>query len=153
LRAEIPVKIRGDLATKVLSAGEGDTVRKLKNTWFMPFVRRLGITYPNGLRHTIITAATPMTDDTTMLVQWCYRSDTEDQAPAADIVAFDRLVTLEDKIILESCDPDVPLDERFETHMPSDMPGLRMRRMLRELLERHGETEATRHRRPAQAAE
>ncbi|MFN7192655.1 MAG: Rieske 2Fe-2S domain-containing protein [Rhodospirillales bacterium] len=153
LRAEIPVKIRGDLATKVLSAGEGDTVRKLKNTWFMPFVRRLGITYPNGLRHTIITAATPMTDDTTMLVQWCYRSDTEEQAPAADIVAFDRLVTLEDKVILESCDPDVPLDERFETHMPSDMPGLRMRRMLRELLARHGETEVTRHRRPAQAAE
>jgi hypothetical protein len=37
--------------------------------------------------------------------------------------------------------------------MPSDMPGLRMRRMLRELLARHGETEVTRHRRPAQAAE
>jgi phenylpropionate dioxygenase-like ring-hydroxylating dioxygenase large terminal subunit len=153
LRAEIPVKIRGDLATKVLSAGEGDTLRKLKNTWFMPFVRRLGITYPNGLRHTIITAATPMTDDTTMLVQWCYRSDTEAQAPAADIVAFDRQVTLEDKVILESCDPDVPLDERFEQHMPSDMPGLRMRRMLRDLLARHGEQEVTNHRRSAAAAE
>jgi phenylpropionate dioxygenase-like ring-hydroxylating dioxygenase large terminal subunit len=151
LRAEIPVKIRGQLATKVLSSGEGDTVRKLQNTWYMPFARRLGITYPNGLRHTIITAATPMTDDTTMLVQWCYRSDTEEQAPAADIVAFDRQVTLEDKIILESCDPDVPLDERFEQHMPSDKPGLLMRRKLRDLLARHGEREVTAHMRAAAA--
>jgi phenylpropionate dioxygenase-like ring-hydroxylating dioxygenase large terminal subunit len=153
LRAEIPVKIRGDLASKVLSADPGDTVRKLKNTWFMPCVRRLGITYPNGLRHTIITAATPMTDETTMLVQWCYRSDTEEQAPAADVNAFDRAVTLEDKVILESCDPDVPLDDRFEQHMPSDKPGLVMRRKLRELLAAHGETEATRHVRAVQAAE
>jgi hypothetical protein len=37
----------------------------------------------------------------------------------------------------------VPLDQAgFEHSMPSDRPGIVMRRMLRELLERHGETEA-----------
>ncbi|MDB5533657.1 MAG: Phenylpropionate dioxygenase (Rieske 2Fe-2S family) protein, partial [Hyphomicrobiales bacterium] len=47
--------------------------------------------------------------------------------------AFDRRVTLEDKLILESTDPDVPLDasEDDEEHMASDRPGLLMRKKIR----------------------
>ncbi len=50
----------------------------------------------------------------------------------AEVIAFDRAITLEDKAIIESCDPDVPLAviEGEEQHMPSDRPGLVMRRML-----------------------
>lgn len=51
------------------------------------------------------------------------------------IVAFDRRVTLEDKRILEGTDPDVPLDLRSEQHMPSDQPGIAMRRILNRLIE------------------
>jgi hypothetical protein len=84
-----------------------------------------------------------MTDRTSMILQWVYRNDTEEQVSSADVVAFDRAVTLEDKRILESCDADVPLADTDgeEMHMRTDYPGVVMRRMLAQLLSDHGETE------------
>ncbi|SIK59367.1 Uncharacterised protein [Mycobacteroides abscessus subsp. abscessus] len=84
-----------------------------------------------------------MDDGNTMVVQWVYRNDTEADVASADVVAFDRAVTLEDQLILESCEADVPLSTQDgeELHMPSDRPGLIMRRMLSQLLREHGETE------------
>ena len=58
-------------------------------------------------------------------------------APAADIAAFDRSVGQEDRAILESTDPDFPLDPKTEAHMTLDRPGLIMREKLRSLIERH----------------
>lgn len=146
VRAEYPIKARAGL--KEINLGtdaEGeDTVRRNNSNWFMPFARRSGHTYPNGLRHTIFTAATPMTDDRAMIVQFCFRNDTEDQTRAADVIAFDRAVTLEDKRILEGTEPDVPLGwdpDCVEFNMMTDRPGVRMRRMFAALLERHGEVE------------
>jgi hypothetical protein len=80
-------------------------------------------------------------------VQFCFRNDCEAQVPAADIIAFDRRVTQEDREVLEGTDFDTPLEMNsgVERHMPSDRPGLLMRRMLVELLARHGDTEQTRH--------
>jgi len=80
-------------------------------------------------------------------VQFCFRNDTEAEAPAANIIAFDRRVTAEDKEILEATDYDVPLEMNSgaERHMPSDQPGLLMRRMLLDLFAAHDETEQTRH--------
>jgi hypothetical protein len=45
-------------------------------------------------------------------------------------------VTEEDRDILESTDCDVPLDQAgIEMNMPSDRPGVLMRRMLLKLLQ------------------
>lgn len=131
------------IARTVVGSDSDETVRIMDGTWFMPFSRRLAIIYPNGLRHTIITNATPIDDGSSMVVQWCYRSDTEAQVPAADIIAFDRAVTNEDKVILESTDPDACIDttRRIEFHMDSDKPGLIMREKLLALLRKHGEEE------------
>jgi len=118
--------------------GQAETKRLMTSTWWMPFSRKLGITYPNGVRHTIFTGATPIDDHRSMVVQFCYRNDTEEQAPAADIIAFDREITFEDKYILEGTDADVPLVDIAgrEISMPSDKAGVIMRRMLSELFER-----------------
>ena len=53
----------------------------------------------------------------------------------------------EDRDILEATDPDAALDlaHRTEAHMPSDRPGLIMRRRLMELLKENSETEVTRN--------
>ena len=85
--------------------------------------------------------------DLSQIVQFCFRNDREAEAPAAGIIAFDRRVTAEDKEVLEGTDFDVPLDMHsgVERHMPSDQPGLLMRRMLLDLFAAHGETEQTRH--------
>ncbi len=141
---ESEVDVRGDDSADALKIAEGTTTRKRTNTWFMPFARRLGITYPNGLRHTIVTAATPMEDARTMVIQFCFRNDTEADVSTEQVIAFDRKIVDEDKLVLEGCSPDVPLAvvDGEEFHMPSDKPGLVMRRRLRELLEAHGETES-----------
>jgi phenylpropionate dioxygenase-like ring-hydroxylating dioxygenase large terminal subunit len=139
-----PVKVRGALARKAVHSGADETVRRTESTWYMPFVRRGAIHYPDGLIHVLVTCATPMRDDETMIVQWVYRNDNEADVPSADVIAFDRAITFEDKAILETCDPDVPLAvvDGEEMHMGSDRPGLLMRRMFTQLLRDHGETES-----------
>ncbi len=130
-----------EIQKKNLGMASEETRRQRTNTWWMPFTRKLGITYPNGLRHTIVTAATPINDHRSMVVQFCYRNDTEADAPAAEVVAFDREVTLEDKYILEGTEFDVPLSDESgrEISMPSDKPGMIMRQMFQELLARGDE--------------
>jgi phenylpropionate dioxygenase-like ring-hydroxylating dioxygenase large terminal subunit len=120
------------------------TVRHIESTWYVPFSRTLKITYPNGLMHLIYTAATPMDDQTSQVVQFCLRNDTEEQARAADINAFDRQVVNEDKYVLESTTYDTPLDLVAEQHMPSDQPGIIMRRQLAALIKQHRSQDANR---------
>lgn len=140
---ESPVKVRGELAHRAVHTNSGETVRRSHSTWWMPFVRRLAINYPNGLVHSIITCATPMTDRTAMILQWVYRNDTEAEVSTEEVIAFDRAITLEDKRILEGTDPDVPLadSDGEEMHMHTDQPGVVMRRMFAQLLSEHGEAE------------
>ena len=148
MKSSVPVK-NPEIQKSLLKIPTDDTVRHMRARWWMPFVRKLQITYPNGLVHSIVTAGTPIDDNSSQIVQFCFRNDTEAEARAEDVNRFDRQVTLEDKGILESTDWDVPLDQSgVEANMPSDRPGLLMRRMLRDLLDRHGESETRRAGRP-----
>ena len=109
--------------------------RLLDCTWYAPFAVRLGIHYPDGPSHIVVNIQVPLADDRSHMVQFCLIENRGQGVDVDKIVAFDRKVTLEDKRILESTDPDVPLDMRSEQHMPSDQPGLAMRRILKRLLE------------------
>ncbi len=91
-----------------------------------------------------LTAATPISDRASDIIQFCVRNDTETDAKAADSVAFDRQVTLEDRVVLESTDYDAPLTLDDEQHMPSDQSGIVMRKKLAALLKQHGEVEQRR---------
>ncbi|GAB4372898.1 MAG: molybdenum cofactor-independent xanthine hydroxylase subunit HpxD [Elainellaceae cyanobacterium] len=126
-----------ELQKKNLGIQAEKTIRTNERRWFMPFARTLKIHYPNGLIHLIFTAATPIDDRTSQLVQFCLRNDTEADAKAEDVIAFDRVVTQEDKVVLETTDYDVPLEISREQHMPSDKPGIVMRRRLAALLKAH----------------
>ena len=144
---ETRVEVRNpEIQKKVLRIDSDTTVRHMRNKWYAPFIRKLHITYPNGVEHAIVTCATPIDDASIQVCQWAYRSDTEEQAPAADIVAFDRQVVNEDKGVLESTDYDAPLDlaSGEEKHMPTDQPGLMMRKWLAAILAEHGEEESRR---------
>ena len=141
---ETKVEVRNpEVQKKILRMDSDTTIRHMRNKWFAPFIRKLHITYPNGLEHAIVTCATPVDDYSIQVCQWAYRSDTEEDAKVADIVAFDRQVTSEDRGVLESTDFDTPLDlaSGEEKHMPTDQPGMVMRKQLVTLLTAHGETE------------
>jgi len=145
-RSDVPVLNNALQKHNLRDAGDV-TIRQTTATWYLPFLRRLHIRYPSGLDHIIVTAATPVSDASCQVVQFCFRNDSEALTPAAGIIEFDRRVTAEDKEVLESTDFDVPMDMNsgVERHMPSDQPGLLMRRMLLDLFAKHGETEQTRH--------
>jgi hypothetical protein len=57
------------------------------------------------------------------------------------VVAFDRAVTLEDCIVLEGTDYDVPLSLSAEQHMATDKPGIVMRWKLAALVKNRGNKE------------
>jgi phenylpropionate dioxygenase-like ring-hydroxylating dioxygenase large terminal subunit len=107
-------------------------------TYYEPFVVRMRIGYPDGPAHVVVNISSPVANDRTQLVQFCC---IEERGGAPDVqkaVAFDRAITLEDKALLEGTDPDVPLDMAAERHLPTDQPGIAMRRMLKRLIEQHG---------------
>lgn len=133
-------------AHQVTGTSEPVTTRTMHNHWYMPFCRRLDMTYPGGVRHVIINCATPIDDGSFRLVQLLYRNDTEADCPAAKLIEWDRMIVNEDRDILESTDPDAILDVslKLEAHMPSDRPGLIMRRRLLELLQAQDEAEVRR---------
>ena len=113
------------------------TFRSLTMDWMMPFTIKLKITYPNGLEHIVVNTMTPISDRTSQMVQFCVRNDTEAETPAADVIAFDRAVTLEDKRILASTDYDVPLRASQEEHMFTDKPGIMIRKKVAALIKAH----------------
>jgi phenylpropionate dioxygenase-like ring-hydroxylating dioxygenase large terminal subunit len=104
--------------------------------WYAPFTVRIRINYADGgPPHLIVNSQVPIANDRTQFVQFCLIEKGRN-IDADKVVAFDRTVTLEDKHVLESTDPDVPIDPRGERHMASDEPGIVMRRVLKRIIER-----------------
>jgi phenylpropionate dioxygenase-like ring-hydroxylating dioxygenase large terminal subunit len=134
------------IAHQVTGSTDELTERRMHNHWYLPFCRRLDMTYPSGIRHIIINCATPVDDGKIQLVQLLYRNDTEEDCPTAKLIEWDAAIIFEDREVLESTSPDAILDvnRKIEQNMPSDRPGLIMRRRLLELLHSHGEEEVTR---------
>ena len=140
-KTRFPVK-QTELAARANRIEGTKTERIIEGSWWIPFVRRAHMTYPSGLVHVLVTAATPIDDAHSQIVQFCLRSDREEDVPAADAIAFDREITAEDRYILEPTDPDVPLSETpRERNMVSDKLGVLMRKRLLALLREHGEEE------------
>jgi phenylpropionate dioxygenase-like ring-hydroxylating dioxygenase large terminal subunit len=133
---KLPVANRS-LQQKNLRIAAEETVRTVDIRWLLPSTFILHFTYPTGLVHEICGFATPIDDRRVRRIQFVYRSDGEADAPGESVAAFDRLVAAEDRRILESCDPDFPLDPNAEAHMLLDRPGLLMRRLLAETIRAH----------------
>lgn len=140
---EVRVTNKLNKDVKAINVDSDETVRSVRAAWFMPFVRQLDMTYPTGLVHSIVTCATPIDNESCILIQFVFRNDKEADVPAATIIAFDRAVVDEDMLILESTEANIPLDLklRLETHMHADKPGIVMREMLLKLFDEHGEKE------------
>ena len=146
-RAESTVTIKNPPhAARVTGTADPITTRHMRNAWYLPFCRRLDIEYPSGLRHIIFNSATPIDDGSIQLVQILFRNDREEDCSAQELIDWDAIIIAEDRDILESTDPDAIVDmtRKVEMHMPSDRPGMIMRRRLHALLEEHGEQEIAR---------
>jgi phenylpropionate dioxygenase-like ring-hydroxylating dioxygenase large terminal subunit len=135
LRNSIPVANRAE-GKRYTGIQEDYTVRNRTATWWVPNCRKLHLTFPNGLQHIIFTTATPIGPGKIIFTQFCMRNDTDQQISAADVIAHDRRVTLEDKVILESTFADVPImsNETPEQGMVTDRSQMYARRKLRDIV-------------------
>ena len=133
VECELQVANRQD-QQKNLNISEDHTMRFMRIQWLLPTLFTLRLKYPTGLIHQICGFATPIDDQHSHRCQFVYRNDTEEDAPAAEIAAFDKRVAEEDRAILESCGPDYPLDLHAEAHMWLDRPQLEMRKLLADWL-------------------
>lgn len=131
------------IAAKISGTTEPYTKRHMRNKWFMPFCRRLDMGYPSGIRHIIFNCATPIADGKIQVVQLLFRNDTEADRSTQELIDWDAAIIAEDRDILESTDPDAIVDmgRKIEKHMPSDRPGMLMRKRLLDLLHEHHEEE------------
>lgn len=133
-RAVIPVENHLDVAQRTTGIGEAKTVRTTVSRFVAPFLRVMSITYPNGLNHVLVTGICPVDDGRLRLVQWALRNDTEADVPAADVVAFDRAVTLEDQALLEMTNPDYELELTDLAHIKVDRGTIAVRKIYREIV-------------------
>jgi len=133
-------------AARITGTTDPTTKRHQRNKWFMPFCRRLDMEYPSGIRHIIFNCATPVSDGQIQVVQILFRNDAEADCSTQELIDWDAAIIAEDRDMLESTDPDaiVDMNRKIEKHMPSDRPGMIMRKRLLELLHAHDEKEQPR---------
>ncbi|GAA5164858.1 aromatic ring-hydroxylating dioxygenase subunit alpha [Viridibacterium curvum] len=133
-------------AHPITGSTEPRVTRHMVNRYYLPFCRRMGVSYESGIDHMVYNCATPIDDERMVLVQWLYRNDSEEQCSTQKLIDWDTRVTLEDKYILEATDFDVCMDtrRREEFHMPSDKPGLLIRKQILDLMATRGEEEVHR---------
>jgi phenylpropionate dioxygenase-like ring-hydroxylating dioxygenase large terminal subunit len=112
----------------------GATERLTTAEFHLPFHGVIRIGYADGLRHIMFKGCCPIDDDHTRLVQFVVRNDTEENVPAADILAFDHRVEAEDQVLLATVPANYPLDLSENAHIKIDRSSIEMRRLFAELI-------------------
>ncbi|MFD0852470.1 hypothetical protein ACFQ07_09565, partial [Actinomadura adrarensis] len=98
-----------------------------------PFTGFFHITYPDGVQHILVKAITPIDDHRCRLLQVSLRSDSEDDRPAADIVAFNARVADEDREIMETMPAEFPVGRHELVHIATDRLSLGYRTLLADI--------------------
>jgi phenylpropionate dioxygenase-like ring-hydroxylating dioxygenase large terminal subunit len=115
--------------------GSANSTERITTAEFhMPFHGVFRIGYPDGLMHIMFKGCCPVDDGVTRLLQFVVRNDTEADAPAADILAFDHRVEAEDQSLLATVPTAYPLDLTANVHLKSDRASIELRRLYAEML-------------------
>jgi phenylpropionate dioxygenase-like ring-hydroxylating dioxygenase large terminal subunit len=134
MRTEVVVENHLDIAQRANRVDETSTVRTTVSRLVAPFLRVMSTTYPNGLHHILVTGITPVDDTHLQLVQWAIRNDTEADVATADVVAFDRAVTLEDQQLLEATSPDYEIELSDNVHIKVDRGTIAVRKVFQDII-------------------
>ncbi|MDY7100837.1 MAG: aromatic ring-hydroxylating dioxygenase subunit alpha [Actinomycetota bacterium] len=133
-RDELGMVMTYEVAVESRPGEIGGTIRSTVNRLWGPFLMINRITYPDGVVHLMVKACTPATATTTRQLQMVVRSDSEEERPAADIIAFDAQVWDEDKAVLEHCWTDYRLDLVDNVHLKTDRPSIEYRRWISDIV-------------------
>jgi phenylpropionate dioxygenase-like ring-hydroxylating dioxygenase large terminal subunit len=117
----------------------GDRIRQRMSTAFhLPFVVRSNTTYDSGPRaghdRVLLLCTTPIDDVTSLFTFVVWRNHDHD-APAEEVLAFDRAIGAEDRAMLERIPGVLPLDTQATVSVRSDRLSVEWRRRFVDLLD------------------
>ena len=122
-------------AATVTSGSQAPVVTRWMTTGFvLPFTICSTIRYATGLEHILLLLTTPMDDVTSYFTFVVWRND-DFSVPADEVVAFDRRIGMEDKIMLERIPGVLPLDIAATASVQADRPSLAWRRQFAALIQ------------------
>jgi len=107
--------------------------RRMSTSFNLPFTVRSTIHYETGLDHLILLCSTPIDDVNSYFTFVVWRND-DFSVPAEEIIAFDRAIGAEDKVMLEMLPGVLPLEQNRTVSVQSDKPSVEWRRRLAALM-------------------
>ncbi len=118
----------------ITSGSEDETVHRHMTTGFhLPILVRSTILYEDGLEHIILMTSTPV-DDTTSLFSFVIWRNDDHSVDAESVIAFDRAIGAEDKIMLEKLPGVLPMGRTDLASVQSDKASVEWRRQLAAML-------------------
>jgi len=107
--------------------------RAMSSGFRLPLAVRSTIAYRSGLRHIILLVSTPVDAETSYFTFVVWRNDDFD-IPAEEVIAFDRAIGEEDRVMLERLDGELPLDRTSLVSVQADKASVEWRRRFEKLV-------------------
>jgi phenylpropionate dioxygenase-like ring-hydroxylating dioxygenase large terminal subunit len=107
--------------------------RRMSTGFALPFAVRSTIQYETGLEHILLLLSTPVDDVTTYFTFVVWRND-DFSIPADEVIAFDRAIGAEDKVMLERVPGVLPLTQTGVVSVQADKGSVEWRRQFAGLL-------------------
>ena len=122
-----------DEATVTTGLTDATVKRHMSSAFSLPFTVRSTILYETGLEHIILLLSAPIDDITSYFTFVIWRND-DFSVPEDEVVAFDRAIGAEDKLMLEMLDGVLPLGRTGVVSVQSDKPSVEWRRQFSKLI-------------------
>ena len=112
-------------------SNEAELHRKMHRTLFFPFATRTCISYPGDREHIIHINIAPVSARTSQLIV-VFTRNFDHHVPVADLLAWERKILGEDRVIIEMQKPEeIPLEIAAEMHAKVDKASIAFRKWLR----------------------
>lgn len=135
------VKINNVGSTKVMSGGGDDIVKLFMTTGFaLPFSVLSTMSYETGVEHKLFMTAAPIEEGKSIYTFVIWRNDDvsalveHDRTIANEVIDLELAVVLEDQMMLEKLEGQLPLEQGALVDVQSDKPSLEWRRRYKELV-------------------
>lgn len=123
-----------DTASRVSGQVEDTVSRAMSTGFYLPFTVRSTIAYHTGVEHIILLLTTPIDDVNSYFTFVVWRND-DFSVSAEEIIAFDRMIGAEDKVMLERVPGVLPLTIRALASTQSDRASSAWRQQFVRMLE------------------
>ena len=136
------VKINNVGSTKVMSGGGDDIVKLFMTTGFaLPFSVLSTMSYETGVEQKLFMTAAPIEEGKSIYTFVIWRNDDvsalveHDRTIANEVIDLELAVVLEDQMMLEKLEGQLPLEQGALVDVQSDKPSLEWRRRYKKLVD------------------